>query len=86
MTTAKDNSNPNEPGFGWREVSKDEFYAAINPTDASPDPRGRYPYVSYWHTSQRQLIGKSQSDTNYRPDGSTGHRYWLPETPNNSNA
>lgn len=55
-----------------RQVSKDEFFAKMNPLDVHPRIQGRYPYTSLWELQySRRVIGKSVG----HQDGS--HTYFL---------
>lgn len=60
-----------------KPVTKDQFYAAMNPLDVHPSIQpGRWPYTSLWRLRQNpdgQPLGKSVS----RADGST--EYFLAE-------
>lgn len=60
-----------------REVSKDEFYSAMN-RNVHPHPVGSYPYTSLFKTPDGEVVGKAVS---YIPKGSalTSTRYYLPK-------
>lgn len=67
-----------------RQVTRDEFFVAINPLNVHPDPTGRYPYTTEWRMQDgtRRLVGVSRSlyeATRYRwPPES---EYFLVESP-----
>jgi hypothetical protein len=44
-----------------KQVSQNEFYAAIGKLDCHPMPSGRYPYTSEFKTKDGRLVGKSVS-------------------------
>lgn len=46
---------------GFREVTKAEFFAAMNPLNVHPRPKGNYPYVTDWEMQDgsRRLVGRS---------------------------
>lgn len=48
-----------ETATDFVEVTREEFFAKIGPMDVHPYPEGPLPYTSYWHTRDRQLVGKS---------------------------
>lgn len=62
-----------------REVSKDEFYAAMGPLNVTPVPTGPYPYTSLFKTPDGVTHGKA---VGYYPEGSAlpASRYFLPES------
>ncbi len=64
---------------GWREVTKEEFFTAINGQDVSPYPTGKWPYLSLFKTRSGHVWGKIEG---YLPEGSAleASRYWLPKT------
>lgn len=63
-----------------REVSKDEFWAAVMATALNIHPRitnDRWPYVSDWEVQStgRALFGRSTSDDSL--SGGATAQYWL---------
>ena len=70
------------PWEGWREVSRDEFFARMNPLDVHPSVRGNYHdplYGSDWnlHGWRDRTIGRDLKvgpHAHYKPDS----RYFLP--------
>ena len=62
--------------MGWKEVSRDQFFATVNQMDVTPWPTGNYPYTDLWKTRGGQVVGKT---VGYHPEGSglTATRYML---------
>lgn len=61
----------------WREVTVDEFFAAMT-GDVHPHiAPGPWPYTSLFRTRDRTVKGKLEG---YYPEGSAlaANRYWLP--------
>lgn len=67
---------PTFPGF--KRVTRDEFFAAIGPTDVHPSPEGRYHlvtgYRSDWKTPRGVIVGRSMGGTSLME-----RAYWLRE-------
>jgi hypothetical protein len=42
-----------------KQVTKDQFYAAIGPLNVHPCPIGEYPYTSEFKTPNGKIIGKT---------------------------
>lgn len=59
------------------EVTKEQFFAAINLLNVHPSPEGRWPYTSVFKTPYGEAKGKI---VDYLPEGSglTKSRYYLP--------
>jgi len=55
-----------------KEVTKEQFFAAIGKLDVHPHPEGRYPYVSYFKTRSGQVVGKIEDGGHSKPS-----RYFL---------
>lgn len=65
---------------GWREVSKEDFYAEIGPQNVSPTADGKWPYTSRFVTPRGDVRGICE-DYLTEGYGLTESRYFLP--PNN---
>lgn len=43
---------------GWREISRQEFFATVGKMDVTPYPHGRPPYTSNWKLRSGEIVGK----------------------------
>jgi hypothetical protein len=76
MTTGFEGHTP--PEHEWREVSLDEFYAAVGPLNVHPQiqPPATYPYTELWKTPTGRVMGRTVG----QPNGTS--RYYLPQEAN----
>lgn len=61
----------------WREVTYEEFFAAMGPLNVHPRIVGPWPYVSQWtmQDGSRRIVGMSEVIPRGEGDG---HRRYLP--------
>jgi len=76
-TVTDDPRHPLLANYNLKPVSREAFFAYINPRNVSPNPEGRHHhdwgYLSEWRDTARRLVAVTVSGSTFRPK-----QYFLP--------